>query len=184
VKNLNLPNVLTVLRLFAVPVFLVSVARDWVGTALAIFAAAAATDVVDGLLARLLRQQTELGGFLDPLADKLLVFSSFIALTVVERASFPAWFTAVVLGRDAFTVLGIGALTLAGRKVVIDPSRLSKYATFFQMVVLILALGHRWAGEADLVAAQRAAMATCLVLSLISVGQYAWRGARILLGRA
>jgi cardiolipin synthase len=184
VRNLNLPNVLTIFRLLAVPVFLVAVAREWAGAALAVFAAAAATDVVDGLLARLLRQETELGGWMDPLADKLLVFSSFIALTVVERASFPAWFTAVVLGRDAFTVLGIGLLTLVGRKVVIDPSRLSKYATFFQMVVLILALGHRWAGEATLVAAQRAAMATCLVLTLVSVGQYTWRGSRILLGRA
>jgi cardiolipin synthase len=185
VISLNLPNALSFARIAAVPVLLVCLHRDEPQAALWLFVGAAVTDVLDGVLARALGQQTTLGGWLDPLADKLLVFSVFLALTLGERPVFSPGFTALCLGRDAFVVAGIVLLRWMGREVVIAPFRLSKYATFFQTAVLAAALGYRAFGEpAGAAPYLRATMALAASFALVSIGQYLWRGTQIVRGVA
>src|SRR5512144_3012143 len=101
---LNLPNTLTFMRIAAVPVFLICLTYERFGAALSIFMAAAITDALDGALARLTDADTELGASMDPLADKLLMSSSFIVLAWI--GGVPAWLTILVLSRDAVILLG------------------------------------------------------------------------------
>jgi cardiolipin synthase len=177
---LYLPNLLTLERIVLVPIFLYYLATGRARVAFWIFIAASVTDVLDGLVARLMRLQTSLGGWLDPLADKLLVASAFITLTVLGEGRFPVWFTVLVLGRDAVIALGIGVLWLTGRRFQIEPTRLSKYATFLQLVTLAAALLYLAADRpATALPYLRAIMALCAVMVSISVSQYVWRGTKI-----
>jgi cardiolipin synthase len=179
--HLTIPNLLTAGRIGLVPAVIACLATGRATLALWLFVGAAVTDVLDGLLARILHQSSALGEWLDPLADKLLVFSVFMAMTLLGAGGFPVWFTAIVLGRDAFISLGIGALSLAGRHVVVNPTRLSKYATFFQMATLSAALVYQAHDRAPgVLAVLRPIMVMCLVLSIVSVVQYTWRGVALL----
>ena len=142
--NLNLPNALTLLRIFLVP-FLVVVlltkfdGREIVG--LVIFLTATATDFFDGWLARRRRQITTLGTLLDPIADKLLISAAFISL--VELGLAPAWMVVVVVGRE-FAVSGLRAIA-SGHGLVIPASGWGKAKMFSQILavsLLILAIRH------------------------------------------
>jgi len=96
-----------------------------------IFLAAAATDLVDGSIARLLKQRTRLGAFLDPVADKLLMFGGFLSLTV---GGFIPWPLAVlVFGRDGLISLGVYLIKRSGTRIVYSPTYLSKLTTLFQI---------------------------------------------------
>src|SRR5262247_2925013 len=105
---LNLPNTLTLLRILTVPVFLEFLAYHLYLEALIVFAISGFTDFLDGLLARWMNQQTSLGAYLDPVADKLLVVSSFIMLGLIE--GLPVWLTVVVVARDAIIVIGYSVI--------------------------------------------------------------------------
>jgi cardiolipin synthase len=136
---LNIPNVLTLLRILAVPLFLsrlVEGENDW---ALVIFIAAGVTDGIDGMIARMWRQRTELGAHMDPLADKLLVVSSFIALGVMGLVPRPLMI--VVITRDV-VILGGFLLTaaLVGKSMEMSPSIRGKLTTFTQLLSVTLAL--------------------------------------------
>jgi cardiolipin synthase (CMP-forming) len=136
---LNIPNVLTLLRILAVPLFLsllVEGENDW---ALVIFIAAGVTDGIDGMIARMWRQRTELGAHMDPLADKLLVVSSFIALGVMGLVPRPLMI--VVITRDV-VILGGFLLTaaLVGKSMEMSPSIWGKLTTFTQLLSVTLAL--------------------------------------------
>jgi cardiolipin synthase len=180
-KNLNLPNLLTFGRLAVVPIFVYCLVGDHPGAALWLFVGAGVTDVIDGLVARLFRQETTLGAWLDPLADKLLVFTAFVMLTTTGESRFPLWFTILVLGRDFFIATGIGALRLLRRRIVIDPARLSKYATLFQYLTLSVMLLYRSSGSPPgMTPCLQAVMVVTLVLALVSIGQYFWRGLQML----
>src|SRR6056297_586132 len=101
---MNFPNALTLLRIFLVPGLLIAIIYDSHGIALSILVLAGLTDVLDGFLARRLNQKTRLGAFLDPLADKLLMTVSFIALAV--RGLLPAWLAVLVVSRDFYLSVG------------------------------------------------------------------------------
>ena len=136
---LNIPNVLTLLRILAVPLFLsllVEGENDW---ALLVFIAAGVTDGIDGMIARMWRQRTELGAHMDPLADKLLVVSSFIALGVMGLVPRPLMI--VVITRDV-VILGGFLLTaaLVGKSMEMSPSIWGKLTTFTQLLSVTLAL--------------------------------------------
>ena len=91
-NNLNIANFLTILRVIAIPGFIVALAYKYTGVALAIFIGCGLTDGLDGFIARTFHQRTEIGAFLDPLADKLLLTSSFITLAVLELPhKIPFW---------------------------------------------------------------------------------------------
>jgi CDP-diacylglycerol--glycerol-3-phosphate 3-phosphatidyltransferase len=143
--KINLPNALTLLRIFLVP-FLVVVlltkfdGRETVG--LLIFLTAVATDFLDGWLARRRREITTLGALLDPIADKLLISAAFISL--VELGLAPAWMVVVVIGRE-FAVSGLRSIA-SGRGIVISASAWGKAKMLTQIgavSLLILALRHQ-----------------------------------------
>ena len=103
-KLLNLPNFLTLCRIGSIPIFLIFLTRQRYLAALYIFAAAAVTDGLDGAVARWFDSRTELGAFLDPFADKLMLVSAFVVLTI--HGDLPGYLLSVVMIRDIVIVVG------------------------------------------------------------------------------
>lgn len=144
-KSMNLPNALTVSRIFLVPVLLVVLLtgrfaeRELWG--FVVFAAAAITDYFDGYFARKRFQVTTLGKLLDPIADKLLISAAFVAL--VEWQVAPSWMVIIVIGRE-FAVTGLRSIA-STQGLTIDASRLGKYKMASQVLcVSALILGTRY----------------------------------------
>jgi len=135
----NIPNSLTLLRILAVPLFLSLLVEGENNAALAVFLAAGLTDAIDGMIARMWNMRTELGAHMDPLADKLLVVSSFIALGIMGLVPRPLMI--VVIMRDV-VILGGFLLTAAivGKSMEMKPSRLGKLTTFTQLLSVTLVL--------------------------------------------
>jgi CDP-diacylglycerol--glycerol-3-phosphate 3-phosphatidyltransferase len=139
---LNLPNALTLLRIFIVPllvVVLLTQPQDWLGIpqhifGVAIFLTAAATDWLDGFLARRRGQVSTLGIMLDPIADKLLISAAFIAL--VNNRLAPAWAVVVIIGRE-FAVSGLRSVA-ATEGVLIAASRMGKLKMLTQVIAIAL----------------------------------------------
>lgn len=145
-------NRITIARMLLIPVYVVlalayggSVARGtpeeglrW--AALGVFVAAAASDGLDGWIARRFDQRSRLGAILDPLADKALVLAAVVTLSLVDWGPdgwrLPAWFAGLVVGRDALILIGIGALKLARRSPEIRPHWSGKACTFLLMFAL------------------------------------------------
>ena len=139
---LNVPNTLTLGRIVAVPAFLVLLSDGSSVAALVVIVAAAVTDAADGAIARLTNTKTTLGAYLDPLADKLLLLSAFIALAFLDEV--PRWLTVIVLSRDAVIVTGFFLLfVLTQRTIEIRPSVFGKGTTFFQLISVIAVLVRR-----------------------------------------
>jgi len=135
----NLPNALTLLRIFLVPllvVVLLTRVEGHVYFGAAIFSLAVATDYLDGYFARRRNEVTRLGILLDPLADKLLTSAAFLSL--VELDAVPAWMVMIVLGRE-FVVTGLRNVA-AGRGVLIPASPLGKGKMVAQVVSIFLLL--------------------------------------------
>jgi len=134
---LNLPNVLTVLRIMLVPVLVVALLGNTPGgdvLAAIVFAAASATDFVDGYLARSRNSVTTFGKLMDPLADKLLIVAALISLVSLHRLA--AWVAMVIITRElAVTVLRMGA-SQAG--VIIPASNFGKLKTCLQIATILL----------------------------------------------
>src|SRR5512138_2111230 len=135
---LNLANGLTALRIVLAPVFLLLYVHGDRLRALAAFAAAAATDVLDGLVARALRQRTRLGAFLDPIADKLLAACALVALAATGR--LPWWLPVLVVTRDLAQLAGAALLGTIHRTVPVAPTRIGKYATVAVAATVVVAL--------------------------------------------
>ena len=136
---LNLPNTLTLIRILTVPIFLECLAYHLYWEALVVFAIGGITDFFDGLTARWLNQQTALGAYLDPVADKLLVISSFIMLGLID--GIPMWLTVVVVVRDILIVVGYAAIyLLVEENMPVRPSWIGKLSTTLQLLTLALAL--------------------------------------------
>jgi CDP-diacylglycerol---glycerol-3-phosphate 3-phosphatidyltransferase len=135
---LNLPNTLTLIRIFLVPLLVVVLLTRWGGPLLgpAIFGAAVATDWLDGYLARRRNQITRLGILLDPLADKLLVSAALLSL--VEMDVIPAWIVMIIIGRE-FLVTGLRSLA-AQRGVLMAASLLGKWKMVLEVTAISLLL--------------------------------------------
>ena len=142
---MNLPNALTVLRIFLVPVLVVVLLTRtpdaWLLLGVAIFGLGVLTDYLDGYFARRRNQVTRLGTLLDPLADKLLTAAAFLSL--VEMDAVPAWMVMIILGRE-FAVTGLRNVA-AGRGYLIPASGLGKGKMVAQVVaIILLLLGRRF----------------------------------------
>jgi cardiolipin synthase len=135
---MNLPNTLTLIRVLLIPIFVILIMNHSFKWALITFAIAGITDGLDGLLARLTRQKTELGAFLDPIADKLLLISAYLTLAIIEI--LPGWLSVIVITRDIIILLGILVIMLISHPPQIRPSFISKVTTTFQILTVLLAL--------------------------------------------
>jgi cardiolipin synthase (CMP-forming) len=164
----NLANALTVSRLVLAPIFLVLYVQGDRLRALSAFAAAAATDVLDGLVARALHQHTRLGAFLDPIADKFLAACALFALAATGR--LPLWLPLLVVSRDGAQLLAAAYLRRRHRAIPVAPTRIGKYATFALAITVVLALAgdfgpYSRSELAPFVAAMSLLAAECLAIS-------------------
>lgn len=135
---LTLPNFLTLLRIVAVPAYLILISNHRYAAALVLFMAAAITDTIDGVIARLTNAKSELGATLDPLADKLLVVSSFVILTWL--GAIPSWLLILVVVRDVVILGGYLAIYFVSAPMEINPTFVSKLNTFSEMSTIGFAL--------------------------------------------
>jgi cardiolipin synthase len=134
-RILTVPNLLSFLRIALIPLFFALIVdEDTTQRGLLLFALVAATDWVDGLLARRLGQVSELGKVLDPTADRLAMAAGLVALAV--RGAFPWWAAALILVRDAI-VLAVGVGLLLARRVRLDVRPIGKVATFTLMAAVV-----------------------------------------------
>lgn len=178
---MNLPNKLTLLRVFLVPFFIVFMLWEDIPygnyIAVCIFIVAAITDALDGHIARKNNLVTDFGKFMDPLADKLLVCSALICFVEVDSIPMPAWVVIIIIGRE-FIISGF-RLIAADHDVVIAANIWGKIKTVVQMVmsvVLILAI--------DLPVfeiAEQVLIYLALVLTVISLITYIWENRRLIL---
>ncbi|OGP89112.1 MAG: CDP-diacylglycerol--glycerol-3-phosphate 3-phosphatidyltransferase [Deltaproteobacteria bacterium RBG_19FT_COMBO_43_11] len=135
---MNLPNFLSLLRIILVPVIIIFLIQESYTEALITFTIAGLTDIFDGLLARALNKQTKLGAFIDPMADKLLLASSFVSLSIVGL--IPSWLTVIVISRDFIIVLGMVILSMMSITYEIKPVFISKVTTALQLATIFFAL--------------------------------------------
>jgi len=136
--GINIPNILTIIRIILTPLLVILLLRDLIGAALIVFAIAGISDALDGLVARLFNQRTVLGSFLDPIADKMLLSASFIAMAVLGL--MPPWVSVVVISRDVVIVIGIAVLFITGSPFEVRPTFISKCTTTMQIVTVVYIL--------------------------------------------
>lgn len=137
-NNWTIPNLLTVLRIMLTPGFVMAFVDHRFDIAWVLFAIAGLTDALDGTLARLLKQRSTFGAMLDPLADKILLVTSFICLALQDW--IPRWLAVLVVSRDVFIVGGLALLNYSGVDVKrgIRPVWISKCATLAQITLVLL----------------------------------------------
>ena len=147
-RIVTLPNFLTAIRMVLIPVFVSLLFYQRFGWALAVFVTAGVTDGLDGLLARRFNQRSQLGTILDPIADKLLLVTSFIVLslpTIIpyphpRHLPIPFWVTTAVISRDVFIVVGAAAINIVTGFRRFRPSWLGKVNTAVQITAIIFIL--------------------------------------------
>jgi cardiolipin synthase len=136
--SINIPNILTVVRILLTPLFVIFLLKNLLPSALIVFTAAAISDGLDGLIARYFNQRSVLGAYLDPIADKLLLASAYVSLAVLKI--IPAWLAVIVISRDIVIITGIVVFALAGIHIDIKPSLVSKWTTVAQLLTIFLVL--------------------------------------------
>ena len=180
--RLSLPNTISVFRLLLAPAIVASLVyyhpeRDWLRfLTLGLFVIGVLSDAVDGFLARWQHQQTELGTLLDPIADKFLILSTLISCSVIHGLPswmrVPAWFNLIVISRDVLLVAGTIVLFILQGRWQVRPSRLGKWTTFTQMLVVpSVLLG---------LPAASALIGLAAVLTVLSAASYIRMGLRVL----
>jgi len=173
VRYLTLANQLTILRIVLTPAFVLFVVYDYLGAALVTFVVAGLTDALDGLIARWTRQRTSLGAWLDPMADKLLLVTTFVVLTlpgVDVTNHIPLWLTVLLISRDIVIVGVVAIVNLAVGPRTFRPSFLGKMATATYLLVSIVFLYFNWRQERSW--AVDAAVYAALALTLVSSADY------------
>ena len=142
-------NQLTLLRVVLIPAFVILVVYGYLGWALIVFAVAGLTDALDGLLARWSGQRTSLGAWLDPMADKLLLVTTFVVLTIPGLSltnRLPIWLTVLIISRDVVIVLTVAIVNLAIGRRTFRPSVFGKIATATYIVTAVIAMFFNYLG--------------------------------------
>ncbi len=164
----TLPNFITLLRLAVLPFFLYAISVGRYDIALALFVAAGISDGIDGYLARRFQMKSALGAYLDPIADKLLLMSSYLFLAVPSfpgAVKVPVWLAFLVLSRDLLILMVALLLILSSSKRRFPPTWLGKVTTVTLIVTVLFVLCANewsWPGEIVLVAFGAAATTTLL----------------------
>jgi cardiolipin synthase len=138
---MNIPNFLTLVRIVLVPVVVIFLIQGAFLKALIVLIISGITDALDGFLARILRQQTVLGAYLDPIADKALLISCFVTLSV--KGIIPGWLTVIVISRDVVILVGIAILTLMSVPFEVRPALVSKITTGLQLFTVLFSIMFR-----------------------------------------
>jgi cardiolipin synthase len=169
---MNVPNSLTILRILLIPVFISLLVYERYTSALVALLVAGVTDALDGTIARVTNQRTELGAYLDPLADKMLLTAGFVTLAVLHL--IPLWIVIVIVSRDVIITIGTLLVHLTQAKVEISPTLLGKATTLLQLsyLVLVVVLAAR---EMAVATAQPLLFAMVLV-TVVSGLHYLYRG--------
>jgi cardiolipin synthase len=174
-------NQVTLLRLLLVPVFVLCMLYHLPGWALVTFAVAGVTDMFDGLVARMSGQSTELGAWLDPMADKLLLLSMFVMLTIPTSGManrLPVWLTVLVISRDVGIILTVAVVNLAVGPRTFLPSIFGKVATAIFVLTGVVTLYFNYLRVTSPVVT--VFVYAALVMTLVSGFDYVRRSARIL----
>jgi cardiolipin synthase len=173
-------NQLTLLRMLLIPAFVLLVVYGHLGWALVVFGTAGATDALDGLIARRSGQKTNLGAWLDPAADKLLLVTTFIVLTLpnLQLANrLPIWLTVLIISRDVGIVLTVAIVNLAIGPRTFRPSLLGKVATATYIVTAIVAMLFNYLRYHSRVV--DFFIYASLAITLLSAFHYIWHASRI-----
>jgi cardiolipin synthase len=174
-------NQLTLLRMLLIPAFVILVIYGHLGWALIVFGVAGLTDALDGLIARRSGQKSNLGAWLDPMADKLLLVSTFTVLTVPGLGlnnRLPLWLTVLIISRDIGIVLTVAIVNLAVGRKTFRPSILGKAATAVYIMTAVVAMFYNYRGYHSMVF--EVFVYASLVLTLLSGFHYVWHAARII----
>lgn len=139
---MNIPNIITTIRVLLIPLFIIFLLYGQNDFALLTFMVAGASDALDGFLARVLRQKSVFGAYVDPVADKLLITTSYVILAIL--GNLPGWLAVLVVSRDIIIVGGIGILMLNNRTPDIKPTFISKVTTFFQLITICFIMGQNY----------------------------------------
>jgi cardiolipin synthase (CMP-forming) len=174
--NLTAANQLTILRIILIPAFVILLLYGYSGWALVTFFAAGITDLFDGLIARWSGQKTTLGAWLDPMADKLLLGTMFVMLTLPDIGlanRLPLWFTVLVISRDVAIVLTVAVVNLAVGRRTFRPSIFGKAATATYVLTGVVTLYFNYLGRPSAIVTifVYAALAITLVSAFHYVGQ-------------
>jgi len=147
-RILTVPNEMTFLRLAFLPFFIIAIKYDRYFLALGILVAGGLSDALDGWLARELNQKTALGAYLDPIADKLLLSSSYFVLALKDKIGW--WLAILVLGRDVLLLVACAVILLTVGYRPFPPSIWGKLTTFFEILLIVLVLVVAAWGKQDL----------------------------------
>lgn len=174
-------NQLTLLRMLLIPAFVIMVVYGRPGWALVIFVVAGITDGLDGLIARRAGQKTSLGAWLDPMADKLLLVTTFVVLTVpgtglVNR--FPLWLTILVITRDVVIVTTVAIVTAVMGVRTFRPSVYGKAATGVYLVTCVVLMWFNYLGRESVLV--DVGIWASLAITLVSGFHYIAHAARII----
>lgn len=167
------PNLLTLLRLIFLPFAVIAVLGGHYGWALVIFVVAGISDGLDGLLARLMEQQTTLGQYLDPIADKLLLSTMFLVLSATHK--IPWGVTVLVFSRDTMIVIICTLLYATGAMKVFRPSWLGKANTVAQIVTVLLVLLHEVRSDNWIAWGRKEGLNATIILTILSGVHYVVR---------
>ena len=175
---MNLPNLLTILRIALLPFFLFFLVDGRYEAALVVFFIGSISDALDGFVARRFHQVTELGKLLDPIADKIFLVASFTAFYLLDL--LPLWLFLIAIIKDLTILTGSAFIHLKHKKLDIDPTFAGKTSTAFQMgtVLLILLHGLGYVTKEILLAA----MIATAILLFYSIFSYVIIGIRIYKG--
>ena len=175
---MTIPNLLTILRVLLTPVLVIFLLQDRLIAALVVFIVAGITDGLDGLIARLYRQKSRLGAFLDPLADKLLLATTYVLLAVKNLV--PSWLTVIVLSRDVLILLGIFVLFMQDLPFEIRPTIASKLTTCSQILTAVVTMASAIATPHPLL--KSSLFQITAGFTIISWAQYMVKGIRLMQG--
>ncbi len=179
-RYLTLANQITILRIMLIPAFVLLTVYGHLGAALAVFFVAGATDAVDGLIARLTSHPTSFGAWLDPMADKLLLVTTFVVLTLPQiplTNHVPIWLTVLVISRDIVIVMTVAVVNLAVGPRTFRPSIFGKIATAIYVMTGVAALYYNYLERPSTIVTLF--VYASLVMSVISAAHYAVQVVRL-----
>lgn len=180
-KNLTIANQLTILRIVLIPAFVLLVVYDRLGAALLVFVTAGLTDALDGIIARWTGQRTSLGAWLDPMADKLLLVTTFVVLTLPGLPltnRLPIWLTVLVISRDVVIVGVVAIVNLALGPRTFRPSLLGKATTAALIVTSVVIMYFNYLRERSILV--DVCIWISLALTAVSSADYFFRLRRLI----